>query len=392
MLTAIRARRLIDGHGQQPLHDAVVLVEDDRISAVGPATQLPVPRQAAVLDLGEQTLLPGFIDCHTHISLNPGLGNQMAQKRRPAHLQLISGVGNLRAQLRSGVTSSRIMGEEHFLDVDVKRALEEGLLVGPRLTISTRWMISVNGHNSGLTLVDGVEELRRTSRENFRAGAQFLKIFVTGGASSAGGLMRISYSDAELTAVAEEAERAGSYVAAHAHGGPGMQKCLALGMRTMEHASMANEENLDLALQKGAWFIGTFAVLFHPSGIERGDFSNPRIRENVLRAREGAAENWSRTIRSGVNWALGTDSMHGLIGYEARKAVEFGATPMRAIQALTSMAARACRLDDQVGTVEAGKLADLVAVPGDPLEDIGLLERVSFVMKGGKRYDHLSAE
>ncbi len=391
MITAIRAGRLIDGRGGQAIEDAVVLVEGDVVLAAGPSAQVAVPAQAEVVDLEGSTLLPGFIDAHTHLSIVPGLGNQSGQMMEPATRQLFRVVGNTRRMLSSGVTTARIMGEEHFLDVETRQAIEAGQIPGPRLIISTRPLTATNGHGGALTFTDGPDAIRQRARENLKAGADFLKLFSTGGMSSKVGVDRVSYSDAEIAIIVEEAERGGTYAAAHAHGGLGMRRCLELGVRTIEHAALATPEDVDLAISKGAWLVGTFSILYHPEGIEKADFHVAAIREKVLAGRETARKNWSHIIQSGVKWALGTDSMHGLLPYEAVKVVEFGAKPMDAIQAITSRAAQVCRIEDRVGTVEPGKLADLVAVRGDPLKDIEALRRVGFVMKGGRRYD-LSAE
>ena len=171
-----------------------------------------------------------------------------------------------------------------------------------------------------------------------------------------------------------------------------MNQCLRLGVRSLEHAGLATDKDIELATAKGAWFVGTFAILYHPEGIEKGDFHIPEIREKVLRGRDVVRENWNRVVSSDVKWALGSDSIHGLFAYEAQMVVEFGASPMTAIMAMTKQSAELCQVEDKVGTIEEGKLADLVAVPGDPLKDISALQRVAFIMKGGHRYDHLSAD
>jgi len=390
LITAIRAGQLIDGKGGPPLRDAVVLVEGQQLKAVGQG--IPVPSDAEVVDLSDLTLLPGFVDAHTHISIIPGLGDQIGQLKQGPVPQLMRVVGNVRRMLRSGVTTARIMGEEHFLDVDVRKGIEAGLFVGPRLVISTRPITPSNGHGAALTLSDGSDEVRRTARQNLKAGADFLKLFATGGMSSSVGVDKVCFGDAEIAAIVEEAERGGTYVAAHAHGGMGMRKSLELGVRTIEHAALADPELIELAIKKNAWLVGNFAIGFHPDGIEKGDFHIPEIREKVLRARQVRRKVWGDILKSGVRWALGTDSMHGYLPFEAKMVVEFGAGNMDAIMGMTSRAAQVARVDDRVGTIEAGKYADLVGVRGDPTLDIEALTQVGFLMKDGKRYDHLSID
>lgn len=387
MVTVLRASRLVDGRGGPAMRDAAVVVDGERITSVGPSQGASYPADAVVVDLGDLTLLPGFVDAHTHITIVPGLGNQIGQLMQPPAQQALRGVGNLRRMLRSGVTTARIMAEEHFLDVTIRRAVEAGEIPGPRLLIATRPLTASNGHGAALTVSDGPDAIRRTARENLRAGADFLKLFATGGMSSQVGLDKVCYGDAEIATVVEEADRGGTYAAAHAHGGAGLRRCLELGVRTIEHAALATAADVELAINKDAWFIGTFAIAFHPDGIERADFHVAAIREKVLRGREVIHEHWSRVVGSGVKWALGTDSMHGLLAYEAAKAVEFGASPADALLAMTQRAALACRVEDRVGTLEPGKLADVVAVAGDPTDDVRALSRVRFVMKGGKQYD-----
>lgn len=171
MVTAIRAQRLIDCTGAAPIEGAVLLVDGDRIAAVGPASQIPIPEGAETIDLGGQTLLPGFVDAHTHVSLIPGLGGQSAQKRQPFPNQLFCSIGNVRKMLRSGVTTARVMGEEYFLDVELRRAIDAGQVPGPRLIITTRSITATNSHGAALTYSDGVDEVRKTARENLKAGA-----------------------------------------------------------------------------------------------------------------------------------------------------------------------------------------------------------------------------
>jgi imidazolonepropionase-like amidohydrolase len=214
----------------------------------------------------------------------------------------------------------------------------------------------------------------------------FLKIFMTGGVSSSGTSIDFcSYTPDEVAAVAEEAERAGTYVAAHAHGGRGVDLCIEKGVRCIEHGAFLSMPQVEQIQARNMWVVGTFSILYHPEGIEKSDFAVPAIREKVLRAREVVSQNYEKIIASGVNLAVGTDSMHGLIAYEMECLVRFGATPMQAILAATREAAKACCLEEKVGTLESGKLADFVVIGGDPLADIRALNRVEAVFKEGQQ-------
>ena len=389
----LRAGRLFDGTGAEVIPNAAVLVEDDCIVAVGGAADVAAPADAETIDLGDRFVMPGLIDAHSHASIIPGLGDQMAQLSQPVEQQLLRAVGNLRRDLLAGTTTMRVMGEEHVLDVAVRRAIEEGQIPGPRLLIACRGITATNGHGRALSAFDGEDAVRRGVRENFRAGADFIKLFATGGVSSANtGLDYAVYSRAEIRAAVEEAERVGSYVAAHAHGGKGLRLALEEGVRTIEHGALLSDEDVELLLTKDAWLISTLSIVYHPTGIEQGDARRPAIMAKLNQARDVVAERFPRILRSGVRFAVGTDSMHGLLPFELRKLVDLGVSPKDALLAATGRGAAACRIDDRVGTIQPGKLADVIAMSGDPLADISAVSRVNFVMKAGRRYDGLSAE
>ena len=391
MLTAIKAGTLFDSTGADPISDAVVLVDGDHITACGPANQVDIPDSAAVIDCADEFVMPGLIDAHTHITIIPGLGDQIGQLRQPATAQLIRGIGNLRRNLKSGVTTARIMAEERYLDIEIKEAVQSGLIPGPNLLVSGVALTPSNGHGRALSSFDGPDEIRKASRENLAAGADFLKLFLTGGVSSErGGLQNASYSVAEIRAATEEAERAGTYAAAHAHGGPGIQLGVANGVRTIEHALLASDEDLEAIDKHGAWVVLTSSILLHPTGIEQGDAGNPLIMEKVRQARAIADKNLPRIIGSGVKYSIGTDSMHGLMRFEMECLVRFGASNHDALLAATVRAAEVCQIADQVGTIEAGKKADIISVRGNPLADITAMQSVSLIMKGGEQVDQLS--
>jgi imidazolonepropionase-like amidohydrolase len=328
--------------------------------------------------------MPGLIDCHSHASIVPGLGDQLGQLCRGPVPQALAATANLRADLAAGTTTMRIMGEEHFLDIEVRDAIEAGVIAGPRLLVAGRGLAANNGHGRALASYDGVDEVRRGARENLRRGANHVKIFVTGGVSSPGAMSTSSaYTREEIRAAVEEAHRAGTYAAAHAHGGAGLRLAVEEGVGTIEHGLLAGDEDIALMIERRVWLICTFSIFMHPTGIEQGDGQRSVIMDKVRGARRVAAETFPRHLASGIRFACGTDSMHGLMPVELETLVRFGVSPRDALLAGTRWGAEACRIDDQVGTLVPGKRADLIAVDGDPLKDIQAMRRVSLVMKDG---------
>ena len=389
--TVIRARWVWDGTGIDPIPNGTILLDGDRIVSIGPTETLDVPSDAEVIDRPDEFVMPGLIDAHTHMTIIPGLGNQSGQKRRPIERQALRAAMNLRRSFCSGVTTARIMGEEHWLDVTVRDEIDKGTLPGPRLLVSTRALTPSNGHGRALSAFDGVDEVRKGARENLIAGADFLKMFLTGGVSSTRGSMNAaSYSREEIRAAVEEAERAGTYVAAHTVAGPGIQIAVEEGIRTLEHIALATDEDLEAIKDSGAWAVLTQAILLHPTGIEQGDRDNPQVMVRLQDARQRTSGRFQAIIQSGVRYAAGTDSMHGLLPFEAACLVNAGASTADALKAVTSWSAECCRIDHEVGTLESGKYADIISIRGNPLEDIMALENIGLILKEGERFDPIS--
>ncbi len=386
MVIAVKARRILDGTGRPPIEHGVVLVDGPRIKAVGPQTHIPIPDGAEVLDCGAHTVLPGLVDAHSHASIIPGLGDQIGQLKQPPAPQVLRAVANLRTDLRSGVTTMRVVGEEHFIDIDLRAAIEEGRIPGPRLRVATRPISARNGHGAALTFSDGEDEIRRHIRENLAMGADLIKLFMTGGVSSKGTASRwYAYSRHEVDVAVEEAHRNNRPVAVHAHGGPGVRICIEAGVDTIEHGKLCDRDDLVEMRKRGIWLVTNNAVSGHPDGIEKGDAHVPAIMAKLLESREKSRENFAAVLGSGVKWALGTDSMHGLMWWEIAKVVEWGASPHDALLAATRRAAEAMGMGDEVGSLEPGKLADVISVDGDPLSDVACLKRARVVLQGGRR-------
>jgi imidazolonepropionase-like amidohydrolase len=390
-LTVLRCGTLFDGTGAESIPGGVVVIDDGRIVAVGPADETAAPSTARVIDLGGRFVMPGLVDAHSHISIVPGHGDQIGQLRRPPVPQALQATANLRRDLAAGTTTMRVMAEEHFLDVEVREAIQAGVIPGPRLLCATRGITASNGHGRALSSFDGVDAIRRGVRENFARGADHVKLFATGGVSSAATTLNApGYSREEIRAAVEEAERAGKYAAAHAHGGPGLRIAVEEGVATIEHGALASDEDVALMIDRRAWLVCTLSILFHPDGIERGDASRPAIMEKVRWARGVVSENFPRILKSGVRFAVGTDSMHGQMAFELEMLVRLGVSPREALLAATRGGAEACRVEREVGTLEPGKRADLIAVEGDPLKDIAAMRQVVFVMTEGVVHDGLT--
>jgi len=382
MTLAIRSKLLIDGTGKEPIPDGVLLIEGDRIVAVGSPQEVRIPSEAEILDLSDQTVLPGLIDVHSHISLPP-------QLRSPDPVRAFWVTRNLRRYLNSGVTTIRVVGEFNLLDVYCKHAVEAGVIPGPRLLSSGIPLDSSSGHGLGVT-VDGVEAVRKAVRENLRGGVDLIKIFVTPTLGArASQPTDHHYSQEEIAMAVEEAHRSGKRVAAHAHGGQGLRYCLAAGVDTIEHGLYITPADIDLIVEKGAWLVCTYGTLYHKDGLEKTLFSDEVLKARILQARAETPERFRRAYEAGVKYTVGTDNMIGFLAFELECLVKFGVSPMEAIVAATHRAAEACGVQDDVGTLEAGKLADCISVQGNPLQQIEVLHEVGLVMKGGQRYDTL---
>src|SRR5512132_2381717 len=245
--TVLRCGTLFDGTGADPVPGGVVVIDDGRIAAAGPADRTPTPPGARVIDLSGRFVMPGLVDAHSHISIVPGQGDQIGQLRRPPVPQALQATANLRRDLAAGTTTMRVMAEEHFLDVEVREAIQAGVIPGPRLLCATRGITASNGHGRALSSFDGVDAVRRGVRENFARGADHVKLFATGGVSSAATTLNApGYSREEIRAAAEEAERVGKYAAAHAHGGAGLRIAVEEGVATIEHGALATDEDVAL--------------------------------------------------------------------------------------------------------------------------------------------------
>jgi len=398
---AVKAGRIIDGTGRSPAGAAVILIQDRRIKAVGPA--VPVPAGAQVIDLSAFTVLPGLVDAHTHMtSERPGARALNRQSATGADYSLV-GMENARRMLLAGFTTVRDLGGFDFADLAVKHAVDRGALVGPRMLVALS-MISITGGHGDPTnglgprvhletpngVANGADALRAKVRELIKAGADVIKFAATGGGLSRGTKPTAQhFTDEEMRVIVEEGHRLGVKVAAHAHGNEGIKAAVRAGVDSIEHGIYLDEEACRLMIDRGTYFVPTLWIA--DSYFERykqwqiPDYAHEKISQFIPTALKSV----EMAIRLGVKIAVGTDAgvgEHELAGKEFPALVKHGMAARDAIVAGTSNGATLLGLDGEVGTIEAGKLADLVAVKGDPLADISALERVEFVMKQGTVY------
>ncbi|MBI1967411.1 MAG: amidohydrolase family protein [Gemmatimonadetes bacterium] len=402
-VTAIRAGTLIDGTGTAPVRNAVVLVQGDKITAVG--TNVAIPAGARVLDLSGSTVLPGFIDAHVHLIghiIGDGDWQHADLVESPAQLTLL-GAAHAHQTLEAGFTTVRNVGAGQFTDIALRDAINAGWVPGPRI-LGAGISFGINGghcdnsagyregalaHEGTIAdgAADGPDEVREAVRYNVKHGADVIKICATGGVLSPADSVGVQqYTEEEMRAIVETARMTERRVAAHAHGTAGIKAAVRAGVASIEHGSILDAEAVQLLREHSTWLVPTLMAGEGVVRLARDGRLPPVIAAKALAIAPRMERSFRMALAGGVKIALGTDAgvfTHGRNAHEFTLMVRWGMTPMQAIQAGTLHGATLLGLEQNLGTVAAGKLADLVAVRGDPLQDITVLERVDFVMKGG---------
>ena len=387
----IRNVTLIDGLGGQPHAGWAVAVEGDRISWIGPSAQAPTFEAGNVVDGSGHTLLPGMINCHVHLC-NDGAADLFGQVQNDSvTIATIRSVINARLTLAAGITTVRDCGAASQIAIEISKAVDRGLIDGPRIRAAGRVVTMTGGHGHFIGReADGPDEVRKAVRAEIKGGANFIKLMATGGVLTPGvDPSQTTFQLEELQAGVEEAHKAGKPAASHAIGNGGIKNALRAGIDSVEHGFYLDDEAINLALKNQAFIVPTLIAV--DQIVNNG--AGGGIPDWVVRKAESESghhrESFVMAVKSGVRIAAGTDAgtpfnPHGDLALELAKMVEFGLPPMLALVAATSNAARLLRMDDQIGSIEKGKVADLILVPGDPLKDIGVMRRPAFVMKSGR--------
>jgi len=406
-VTVIRAARMFDGMSDRVVSPGVLAVTNNKITAVG--SNAPAPAGAEVIDLGDATLLPGFMDAHTHLTMpfeRDYRVSELAMLHKPVSERTLDALDIVRRTLMAGFTTVRDVGGADLIDIGLRNAINAGRIPGPRMLVATNALGSTGGHcdpfagytrglfgrESGVTdgVINGADQARLAVRYNVNHGADVIKTCATGGVLSlTDDVDTPQLTQAELDALVDEAHALKRKTAAHAHGASGAKRAIQAGIDSIEHGSFLDDEALDMMKARGTYFVPTLMAVQGLKEMLSDGYVPPAIEAKARAAMASVDAVVRKAIAKGVKIAVGTDAAvypHGRNAGELVRLVELGMRPAAALQAATRVDAELLGVDARTGTLEPGKLADIVACPGNPLEDIHQVEKIRFVMKDGVVY------
>lgn len=394
---AVHAGHMLDVKSGKTLNDQIIVIEDGKIASVGAAAQANVPSDAVRIELPNATVLPGLIDAHTHLTMDPKFGYERLSIS--VSREALIGAKNARTTLLAGFTTVRNVGASEYSDVALRDAINAGDVPGPRMLVSGPALSITGGHCDNNMLpfeyhatetgvADGIAAVQHKVRENIKYGSDLIKVCATGGVLSLGDNPQHSqYTLEEMKAIVADAHRLGRKVAAHAHGAEGIRWAAEAGVDSVEHGSYIDDAGIAAMKEHGTYLVPTLYLgdwMINNAGLTR---LPPPLLAKAQEVIPAARKNIAHAFAGGVKVALGTDAAvypHGLNAHEFAVMVKLGLTPLQSIQAGTVNAADLLGWSGKVGTLEPGAWADIVAVDGDPLKDVTTLERVKLVMKGGE--------
>jgi len=388
MKILIKKGIIIDGTGAPP-NEADIVIMDGKISEIGPGIGRKSSKFDNTIEAEGKYVLPGFINCHVHFSLNASPHPMNDMVRTDNYTLTIQGVQIAKKILKAGITTVRDMGSKHFEVLSIRNAINSGVIPGPTIIAPGQALLMTGGHFSGKE-VDGVEACLSAARAQLQAGADFIKVMATGGLGKPDeipGAQELTFD--ELKACFSVARMAGKTSAAHAHGIEGIKDIIRAGVTSVEHGTLMDEEAMDLMIQKKTYLVPTFAAYW----VMANEGEKKAVPEYMVRSSQWVLEEkiprFKKAVKKGVLIAFGTDAgspinPHENLEVECRCMIEGGMTPMEVIVSLTKRAASLLQLGDKVGTLESGKRADIVLLGGNPLEDIAQVANVVGVLKDGR--------
>jgi imidazolonepropionase-like amidohydrolase len=380
-MKAIICKKLIPCSNHKTKDNAAIIIENQVITGIKSKTALKNFDKNNIINAEKFTVLPGLIDCHDHLGINMGDEEQQA-KQTNGYTALVA-AKNARTVLKNGITTLRDMGEQGFVDIDIKKAIEEGIVPGPRLLVSGKFICRSGGHAwfSGRE-ADGTDDIRKAIREQVRQGADLIKLMISGGISTPGSSpLDADYSEEEIITAVEEAHRLGKKIAAHLYGGKGADWAIGAGIDSIEHGAYLTESQLKAMSKKGTFLVSTVGVM---AAVSKGENVPEYMIEKCREVLQIYKKTLSNAKKYNVKVAVGVDEMHGELANEIMALSDAGYKNIEAIQAATKYAAELCGIENDIGTIQKGKQADLIAIEGDPTQDLESLKNVRIVVKGGE--------